>query len=379
MIPVSIAVIELLKNYHGNFALWFNKFIEIDENIDFKPVGHPGEDRTKILKKYNAVVKNQSNDLLLGKKHQAQDSFIRAFRDKYVPLVIKAQLKTRLITGLGQTHPTETGMVFDHNIGVPYIPASSIKGLVRFAHRLEKGNGLDETKDSDPETLIPAIFGGNSMEAKGTMTYRGKVIFLDAYPETTPNLELDILNPHYQPYYSDEKGKTPPGDWHEPNPIKFLTVAAKTIFIFRALVPAERQDLQEAVKKAYTTALTDEGVGAKTAVGYGRFTLDFIQDNKPSILISSQPQYKTADYVQPSKPVKVEPAYGTKEYWISKVNECEKESVLLGQLFDAWQADRNRMNDKDIASVFDVKIQKVKKNGKPTAYKIKIDAILGRI
>jgi len=28
-------------------------------------------------------------------------------------------------------------MTFDHNLGIPYIPASSIKGIVRFAHTLD--------------------------------------------------------------------------------------------------------------------------------------------------------------------------------------------------------------------------------------------------
>lgn len=39
------------------------------------------------------------------------------------------------------------------------------------------------------------------------------------------------MTPHYGPYYSDASGKTPPADYYNPMPIKFLTVE-KTKFEF---------------------------------------------------------------------------------------------------------------------------------------------------
>jgi len=41
------------------------------------------------------------------------------------------------------------------------------------------------------------------------------------------------MNPHYSPYYTEGK---PPADYHNPIPIKFLTVAKETTFIFRVLI-----------------------------------------------------------------------------------------------------------------------------------------------
>jgi len=93
-------------------------------------------------------------------------------------------------------------MVFDHTMGIPYVPASSVKGIVRFAHMLEliKSDNIKEYKESDKDgeyivesdlkTLIPAIFGGDADEEKEgkkkIKKLKGKVIFLDAYPAKVP-------------------------------------------------------------------------------------------------------------------------------------------------------------------------------------------------
>ncbi|MCK5507702.1 MAG: type III-B CRISPR module RAMP protein Cmr6 [Desulfobacterales bacterium] len=47
----------------------------------------------------------------------------------------------------------------------------------------------------------------------------GKIIFFYAFPEKGVSIKLDIMNPHYPKYYSDDEV---PADWQ--NPIKFLTV-----------------------------------------------------------------------------------------------------------------------------------------------------------
>lgn len=367
MRPVSKILNETIANKYinGNFSLYFNKFIPLDESKNFKPVEkHKGDALESILKKYTDIANNSFSIELLSNKHLNQAGFLSALCEKYDILTFHARLKTRLVTGLGQTHPTETGMVFDFNIGIPYIPASSIKGLVRFTHRLETGLGLDESKDADPETLIPAIFGGQSKEEDKTKSYKGKVIFLDAYPESIPLLELDIMNPHYGPYYSDDSGKTPPGDWFDPVPIKFLTVAAGTIFKFRVLIPKDRQNLIDAVKKAYITALTQEGVGAKTAVGYGRFEIVEEKSGNPDLLdlSDSKNMTSTSEFVFYSDPD------GTKEFYFERLDKAEKQSKDIEWLFQKWQNDPEWKTDTEIAAKFLEKIKKYKPKGGPTAF-----------
>ncbi|HDM78757.1 MAG TPA: type III-B CRISPR module RAMP protein Cmr6, partial [Deltaproteobacteria bacterium] len=114
------------------------------------------------------------------------------------------------------------------------------------------------------DQMISSLFGNQEK--------RGSVIFMDAYPENIPDLHVDIMNPHYGEYYSDDKNKIPPADYLDPTPIKFLTVQKGTVFIFRSLVRNDVADLADEVKKAYVRALTEEGIGAKTSLGYGLFT-----------------------------------------------------------------------------------------------------------
>ena len=266
----------------GNFGLWYNKFVPLNNADACKPSDDRDDkdsENRPIDHYFNIYgqMKNNSTEILtamLKRKHEAMDDFCGIFPpDKFKEIVICATLLSPLITGIGESHPHEISMVFDHNMGIPYIPASGVKGIVRFAHTLAliaeaetRGEINDERFFNDEEhwTFVPLMFG--------TQTSRGKVVFLDAYPEKIPDLHKDIMNPHYAPYYSDDR-KEPPADYHQPNPIKFLTVKAETTFIFRAV--AERvHDLPEKVETAFAKALTEEGVGAKTSVGYGRFRID---------------------------------------------------------------------------------------------------------
>lgn len=260
----------------GNFGLWYNKFVPLSEN--FKAANDRGSDTEAVsyyFERYNQM-KRAAVDLL-RKKHADQDAYGKTFPESdYEVITIRASLKTPLITGIGESHPHEVSMVFDHNLGIPYIPASGVKGIVRFAHTLSiflgddgriKEEYLDKDYFEESNTDIPDIFGGEKARGKEKELLRGKVVFLDAYPEKVPDLYIDIMNPHHGPYYSEGKA---PADYHNPTPIKFLTVAKQTIYIFHA-VAQKIDDIPQKVRNALQKALKEEGIGAKTAVGYGRF------------------------------------------------------------------------------------------------------------
>lgn len=268
---------QLLQNesqnmLHGNFGLWYNKFIPLSNA--FKASDDRGIDTRAVEFYFERYGQMRKGDIAaaLMRKHDDLTNYCDSFpSDEYEIIQIEAILSTPLITGIGESHPNEISTVFDHNLGIPYIPASGVKGIVRFAHTLslipeaeEKGL-IDEKGRFDDEadwTFVADMFGVQ----KG----KGQVVFLDAYPKSVPPLHIDIMNPHYAPYYSDG---LPPADHHDPKPIKFLAVAPGTTFIFRAIAKKEK-DLPQKVRSAIGNALIEEGVGAKTALGYGRFTID---------------------------------------------------------------------------------------------------------
>ena len=93
------------------------------------------------------------------------------------------------------------------------------------------------------------------------------------------------MNPHFGKYYAGSQG---PLETENPIPVKFLTVAEGTEFVFRCFVsplpddglaapdspvrPFDETD-GKAVAAMFSRACTQLGFGAKTAVGYGRFAL----------------------------------------------------------------------------------------------------------
>lgn len=164
--------------------------------------------------------------------------------------------ESRFVTGLGKNHPVENGFTWHHTLGVPYIPGTSVKGIIRDWARQ---NGEDKSK-------INRLFGPDDNQDRSV----GSIIFLDALPTHPVVLSSDIMTPHYGPYYSN--GEEIPGDWHDPIPIPFLTVDKDQVFLFGIIprIDVAEEEIDE-VSNWLIQALEWFGAGAKTNVEYGRF------------------------------------------------------------------------------------------------------------
>lgn len=358
---------------NGNFSLWYNKYIPLNDK--FEASNNKGEKDERIefyCEKYDSITKQLGN--FLKKKNCEQIDFCRTYikNNNYKEIVITAKLKMPLITGIGETHPSETSMVFDHNIGVPHIPATSIKGVARFAHILsifldenlklkEKYQKLKEIKLED--TDIPDIFGGDKNTEDKIKAYKGSVIFLDAYPVNIPELKVDIMNPHYVDYYNDEN---PPADYLEPSPIKFLTVKDGETFVFRAVA---KKEIAGRVQNALVRAITKEGVGAKTALGYGIF--EVLGYNEPESLRKDYKICKEKNMIEEEKDA------AEKEKFVEEIKTLTKESTNMNFYFDKWQKDEKLKGDGEIAKMFKDIVREKKSNGEfSKQYKI-VAEILG--
>ena len=258
MNPVPDYIQKALSNPKSNFSLIFPRL------VNWKDVRDGIEKDESAIETLCTKSKNRQNiNELLNKKHEQQKEFIKSVGGCDRGYEIEATLVSPFITGLGSGHPTETGMILDRNTGSPYIPASSIKGVLRTAYAIQIA---DEKGEAD-DTKIAKIFGSSDVitdEAE-----RSKVIFLDAYPTTMPTIQNDILNPHYGKYYSGDRNL--PIETDNPIPVKFLSVTPGCTFVFRYVIIDEKSVKPEDIEKAFETALSVVGFGGKTAMGYGRF------------------------------------------------------------------------------------------------------------
>jgi CRISPR-associated protein Cmr6 len=94
------------------------------------------------------------------------------------------------------------------------------------------------------------------------------LIFLDGVPVTPPQIERDVLNPHYAAYYGGSEN-VPPADYLSPRPVFFLAVGRESLFSFGVASASGDQDSANRVVGWLQGALTELGVGAKTTAGYG--------------------------------------------------------------------------------------------------------------
>jgi len=365
-----------------NFSLWYNKFVPVAEwrfNENRKPRhnfdcnrGRERYDRdvaknmfkvcddrgitSQVINFYVNQFSNLNTEVLmslLSVRHMAQQHFCRSFSSQYHFIEITAKLKSPMVVGIGEMHPSETSMIFDRNLGIPYIPASSIKGVVRFAKLLEMiGQAIDEgntTRNNHDEEIVILenlkdynsfvdLFGGDRKKVDKTESYKGKVIFLDAYPKEVPKLAVDIMNVHYGEYY---KGNSAPSDNLTPNPIKFLVVAKGTEFIFRILVSKQVENLKNEAEKVLKKALAEEGVGAKNSLGYGLF--EIIMEHE----------------VEKSEP-------DLKSKILKELEGVNRDYNRIDTLFRKWQESEELKEDEKIAKKFLSLVRKKKKNGKIT-------------
>lgn len=326
--PINRRVAESIGNLPKgafNFGLFFNKWFWVDDDRNGhdkhflkchteKPRDKKGHDREKGQADDSPLLVDNlplSLDLfnkgrarggdaegswdrqavgdLLNSKLAALDRVIGSYqRLGYHTVGHDLELRFPLVVGLGCEHPTEKGLRFDWNLGIPLIPASSIKGVVRLAHLIERLN--QQPSEAEAERFWDQVVEGRLPDsAKNLFGYaeqngaeqagqRGGVIFLDAFPTRLPRLKAEIMNCHYTDYLNE--GTKGPTEDQNPNVQKFWAVdvtddTMKPLkFRFTLLISAvlaARPELVDALDQALLAAAGELGFGAKTAIGHGRF------------------------------------------------------------------------------------------------------------
>lgn len=185
-----------------------------------------------------------------------------------------------LLIGSGYSHESgvedeyKLGFFFDHTTGLPVIPGSSVKGVLRSVfpksydqEEKQKGKqdylkGILEDQTADLKALEAELFEGVVGGERRPLSHRD--IFFDAVIDfSTPPagrvFARDFITPHKDPLKN-------------PVPLKFLKVLPGVVFRFQFELKHHGDTTVEQKKCLFETILCDIGIGAKTNVGYGQLT-----------------------------------------------------------------------------------------------------------
>ncbi len=179
-------------------------------------------------------------------------------------LVVEATVAGRMVVGLGAESVLEVSIGLHRTYGVPYIPGSALKGLAaEAAHKkLEDPAWRKIGEDGKIGSSHKILFG--DQESSGYVTFHDALWVPNG--EKLP-LDLDVMTVHHPDYY--QGSDCPPADWDNPNPVAFLS--AHGTYLLAVTGPAEWAETAMAI---LTEALEKDGIGAKTAAGYGRMKVN---------------------------------------------------------------------------------------------------------
>jgi len=246
-------------------------------------------------KSWKQIIGLNPSDLTMIQHFRRRQQLL-ASMEKGDAFTLFGQSTAPFTTGLGNEHPLENGFAFLWPYGLPYLPGSGVKGVIRQAAReLTSGEWGDsrgwsnekrfEVRNGKKLLELSTIDLMLGVESTGHQTeqFRGLLSFWDVMPEIKgKRLMVEIMTPHQTHYY---QGGKPPHDSGQPVPIQFLTVPPGSDFTFHVvcdlprlqrLAPelADKEQWKTLLQAAFDHAFDWLGFGAKTAVGYGAMQLD---------------------------------------------------------------------------------------------------------
>jgi CRISPR-associated protein Cmr6 len=212
--------------------------------------------------------------------------FQSSFGDRCTVLI--GRLEGRLAINLADSLIQNAGICLDRLSGLPFIPGSAVKGVARHAAMAE----LRLSAEADKPVIFECfrrVFGtaDNDFGPKGQLRdfaqylngdskdRKGAVDFLPAYPITDDvKLAVDLTNVHFPDYYRTGNARDLANERPRLNPFPVVEAGSRFAFccILNGIDPASRH--LEAARRWVETALTVNGLGAKTASGYGWFSID---------------------------------------------------------------------------------------------------------
>jgi len=213
----------------------------------FKDSGLYGKKAAKLMGDLNARNKKLADDFLLHSCYS------------FIPY-------DRLLLGDGSSNYIDMQTLRLHPLyGIPFLPASVIKGTLRSVWILERFGGSERKAEADD--CFVRLFGGqgtSSVHSEGILT------FFDTYPEKFA-IGVDIQTVHYNNYYN--RSAQEPTDDQPPVPVNFVCLQDVAFAIRLGCNDSEAwASWSKDIDDMMECMITQYGLGAKTALGYGQGT-----------------------------------------------------------------------------------------------------------
>lgn len=178
-----------------------------------------------------------------------------------------------LLMGVGYAHDLKNkdaikcGFSFDYVSGLPYLPASSLKGALRsYFPDIKDKPEIKKEKEAYIKNILQI---GNNIDISGLRDniFNNGDVFLDVFPvikEGSKLLNKEYITPHNE------------GKYKNPKPIKLIKIKPNIKFQFCFLLSDYVIENETILTKAqklnlFKQIILDMGVGAKTNVGFGQF------------------------------------------------------------------------------------------------------------
>ena len=291
----------------SNLGLWYYRsFFKEYFEAESKYTSEPKEFSGWLKKEYDKILKTEYSEYNDISELDANNSYNKNPQEFSLKTIYPG-----LVCGIGYEHETgltnefKLGFLFDHTTGLPYIPGSSVKGVIRsaFNHpdylssvlgelisnpsdwlkdlkkdveekqwnlmriqneadwaRLENHifEGVDYLTNNSVDTYKSDIF--YDAQLSGVQEHKGKSFFMaDDFITCHQNRKKPAMTPFTNPI-----------------PVRFLKVRSGVTFTFRfRLADIKISDglifTASLKKELFRKILLDFGIGAKTNVGYGQF------------------------------------------------------------------------------------------------------------
>jgi len=250
------------------------------ENGKIKPVLNETKTKEFLDKFFSSKLPTVSKELILGNTQFELTTI-------YPGLLIGSGYNHEIGE---QKNELKLGFFFDYTTGLPCIPGSSVKGVLRNACEINKGdyvvsilnellNGERKTDNKNIVELlnenssIYELFKGkyscfvmNVFDGKAAndeyLPLKQRDIFFDAFPIVSKNKNGIFLANDYITPHNDQ--------FKNPNPIQFLKILPQVTFKFNFDL-SDTFVTKEIKAELFKQILLDLGIGAKRNVGYGQF------------------------------------------------------------------------------------------------------------